>query len=297
MRKTLLLASSLLGLVACQQKPVETPVPEPVEDTVKTVVDTVAVEDTVVLVAPRLPMYDTEIFSYDTAYFVDPNNQQHKFVKYKATLVMPIRNDSDKLVTDIRFDIMNFAAERLMTDPVVATTGYFAAIATKFKTEFRSANEFSKNHYFDWSVARSTKLAYQDSRLFCVAKGVSENTGDTPLNGMSYSNWDKQLKEKVEYDALFVKKHSEDIRGVVVDCMVKKYGVADEVSLKSIGISSEQIAPSNNFLLTKDTVFFVYSPYELGLDSGRIISIPVAVKQLSQYMDKSKSIVRYLLEN
>lgn len=296
MRKTLLLASSLLGLVACQQKPVETPAPEPVVDTVKTVVDTVA-NDPVVPVAPRLPMYDTEIFSYDTAYFVDPNNQQHKFVKYKTILVMPSRNDSDKLVNDIRFDIMHFAADRVMTDPVVATAGYFAAVATQFKTEFRAANDFSKSRYFDWSVARFTKLAYQDSRLFCVAKGLYENKGNNPLYGLSYSNWDKKLKEKIEFETLFYEKDVEDIRGVLVDCMVKSYGVADEASLETKGISPEQISPSNKFLLTKDTIYFVYSPYELGVDAERSIKIPVANKQLGQYMDKSKSIVRYLLED
>lgn len=296
MKKTLLFLSSAFCLVACQQKPAEVPEPEPVVDTVKTVVDTVA-KDTVVPEIPKIPMYDTEIFNYDTAYYVDPNNQQHKFVKYKTVLAMPSRNDGDKLVTDIRFDIMSFATDRQMTDPVVATTGYFAAVATKFKTDFRAANEFSKNRYFDWSVARFTKVSYQDSRLYCVAKGVYENMGNNPLYGLTYSNWDKKLKEKIEFNDLFAEKDVEDIRGVLVDCMVKIYGVANEDSLVTKGISPEQITPSNKFLLTKDTIFFVYSPYELGMEAERSVKIPVANKQLRQFMDTTKSIVRYLLED
>ncbi len=296
MRKSMLFISSAFCLVACQQKQIEVPEPEPVVDTLKTVVDSVE-KVIVVPETPHLPMYDTEIFNYDTAYYVDPNNTQHKFVKYKAVLAMPAKDDSDKLVTDIRFDIMHFAAERLMKDPVVATTGYFAAIATKFKTEFRAANEFSKNHYFDWTVARYTKMAYQDTRLYCVAKGTYENTSATPLYGLSYSNWDKKLKEKIEYNDLFAEKDAEDIRNVLVSSMVKMYGVSDEASLEEKGISPEQIAPSNKFLLTKDTIYFVYSPYELGMEAERSIKIPVANKQLRQFMDTTKSVIKYLLED
>ncbi|MBQ6561633.1 MAG: hypothetical protein IJL84_04720 [Paludibacteraceae bacterium] len=265
-------------------------------DSIQIVLDTAA-KDSVLPDTPKTLLYDTEIFIYDTAYFVDPNQPLHKYVKYKAVLAMPSKNDSDKLVTDIRFDVMNFATERLMTDPIVATTGYFASVATRFKTEFRAADEFSKSRYFDWTVARFTKNTYQDSRLYCMAKGIYENTGSTPLFGLSYSNWDKKLKEKVEYEDLFSEKDVEDIRNVLVGCMVKKYGVVNEDSLASKGISVEQIAPSRKFLLTKDTIYFVYSPYELGMEAERSVKIPVANKQLRQFMDTTKSIVRYLLED
>ncbi len=295
MKKTLFFVSAVAFFASCQKKSVVTPEPEPVVDTVKTVVDTVKKDTVVVPETLKLPMYDNEVFNYDTAYYVDPNHSQHKFVKYKTVLTMPTRNDSDKLVTDIRFDIMNFAAERTMTDPVIATTGYFAAVATKFKTEFRAANDFSKSRYFDWTVARFTKNSYQDTRLYCVAKGTYENKGGTPLYGLAYSNWDKKLKEKIEFDDLFAEKDVEDIRSVLIDCMVKKYGVADEAGLESKGISPEQIAPSDKFMLTKDTIYFVYSPYELGVEAERSIKIPVANKQLCKYMDSTKSIVRYLL--
>lgn len=286
----------LVGLMACSNKPTESTETKLTEDTVKIVADTVK-KDAVVHDATKPPMYDTEVFNYDTAYYVDPNNQQHKFVKYKAVLAMPSRNDNDKLVTDIRFDIMSFATERLMTDPDIATKGYFATVATEFKTGFRSANDFSKNRYFDWTVARFTKIAYQDSRLYCIAKGLYENKGNTPVYGLTYSNWDKKLKEKIEYNDLFSEKDAEDIRNVLVSTMVKLYGVEDEVSLETKGISPEQIMPSNKFLLTKDTIYFVYSPYELGMEAERSIKIPVASKQLQQFMDTTKSIIRYLLEN
>ena len=117
------------------------------------------------------------------------------------------------------------------------------------------------------------------------------------MSGLSYSNWDKKLKEKVEYEDLFSEKDVEDIRNVLVGCMVKKYGVVNEDSLASKGISVEQIAPSRKFLLTKDTIYFVYSPYELGMEAERSVKIPVANKQLRQFMDTTKSIVRYLLED
>lgn len=296
MKKTLLFLPAIICLVSCHTKSDAGSEQVEVRDTIQAVADSV-VKDSVVLETPRIPLYDTEIFKYDTAYYVDPNQPQHKFVKYKAVLAMPARNDSDKLVTDIRFDIMKFATERLLTDPAVATTGYFATVATKFKTEFRAADEFSKNHYFDWKVARFTKNSYQDTRLYCVAKAIYENTGSTPLHGLAYSNWDKKLKEKVEYEDLFSEKDVEDIRNVLVASLVKQYGVANEDSLESKGISIEQIAPSRKFLLTKDTIYFVYSPYELGMEAERSVRIPVANKQLRQFMDTTKSIVRYLLED
>ena len=296
MKKTLLFLPAIFCLVSCHTKSDAGSEQGGLSDTIQTVVDSV-VKDSVVPEAPKIPLYDTEIFQYDTAYYVDPNQPQHKFVKYKAVLAMPARNDSDKLVRDIRFDIMKFATERQMTDPIVATTGYFAAVATKFKTDFRAADEFTKNHYFDWKVARFTKNSYQDTRLYCVAKAIYENTGSTPLFGLSYSNWDKKLKEKVEYEDLFSEKDVEDIRNVLVSCMVKQYGVANEDSLTTKGITIEQIAPSRKFLLTKDTIYFVYSPYELGMEAERSVRIPVANKQLRQFMDTTKSIVRYLLED
>lgn len=295
MRIFLLTVIAATLLASCQDKNVPVPQVE-VADTIKTVEEPIE-EDTVVEVAPQIPMYSSEIFTYDTAYYVDPNHQQHKFVKYKVLLTLPANDDSDKLVTDIRFDIMNFATERLMTNPTLATTGYFASLATNFKTEFRAANEFSKNRYFDWSVVRIAKVAYQDERLYCVAKAIHEEKNASPLYGLVYSNWDKLKKEKIEYDDLFAEKDAEDIRNVLVESMVKKYGVADEASLESKGISPEQIAPSNKFLLTKDTIYFVYSPYELGMNEESSIKIAVANKRLRQYLDPTKSIVRYLLEN
>lgn len=296
MKNLLICCFAVAFFVSCNTKSSEISAPDTVADSIQIVLDTAA-KDSVLPSTPKTLLYDTEIFIYDTAYFVDPNQPLHKFVKYKAVLAMPARNDSDKLVRDIRFDVMNFATERLMTDPIVATTGYFASVATRFKTEFRAADEFSKSRYFDWIVARFTKNTYQDSRLYCMAKGIYENTGSTPLFGLSYSNWDKKLKEKVEYEDLFSEKDVEDIRNVLVGCMVKKYGVVNEDSLASKGISVEQIAPSRKFLLTKDTIYFVYSPYELGMEAERSVKIPVANKQLRQFMDTTKSIVRYLLED
>lgn len=296
MKNLLIYCFAVAFFVSCNTKSSEISVPDTVADSIQIVLDTAA-KDSVLPDTPNTLLYDTEIFIYDTAYYVDPNQPQHKYVKYKAVLAMPARNDSDKLVRDIRFDVMNFATERLMTDPIVATTGYFASVATRFKTEFRAADEFSKSRYFDWTVARFTKNTYQDSRLYCMAKGIYENTGSTPLFGLSYSNWDKKLKEKVEYEDLFSEKDVEDIRNVLVGCMVKKYGVVNEDSLASKGISVEQIAPSRKFLLTKDTIYFVYSPYELGMEAERSVKIPVANKQLRQFMDTTKSIVRYLLED
>ena len=296
MKNLLIYCFAVAFFVSCNTKSSEISVPDTVADSIQIVLDTAA-KDSVLPDTPNTLLYDTEIFIYDTAYYVDPNQPQHKYVKYKAVLAMPARNDSDKLVRDIRFDVMNFATERLMTDPIVATTGYFASVATRFKTEFRAADEFSKSRYFDWTVARFTKNTYQDSRLYCMAKGIYENTGSTPLFGLPYSNWDKQLKEKVEYEDLFSEKDVEDIRNVLVGCMVKKYGVVNEDSLASKGISVEQIAPSRKFLLTKDTIYFVYSPYELGMEAERSVKIPVANKQLRQFMDTTKSIVRYLLED
>lgn len=296
MKNLLIYCFAVAFFVSCNTKSSEISTPDTVADSIQIVLDTAA-KDSVLPDTPKTLLYDTEIFIYDTAYFVDPNQPQHKYVKYKAVLAMPARNDSDKLVRDIRFDIMKFATERQMTDPIVATTGYFATVATKFKTDFRAADEFTKNHYFDWKVARFTKNSYQDTRLYCVAKAIYENTGSTPLFGLSYSNWDKKLKEKVEYEDLFSEKDVEDIRNVLVACMVKKYGVANEDSLASKGIAVEQIAPSTKFLLTKDTIYFVYSPYELGMEAERSVRIPVANKQLRQFMDTTKSIVRYLLED
>ena len=296
MKNLLIYCFAVAFFVSCNTKSSEISVPDTVADSIQIGLDTAA-KDSVLPDTPNTLLYDTEIFIYDTAYYVDPNQPQHKYVKYKAVLAMPARNDSDKLVRDIRFDVMNFATERLMTDPIVATTGYFASVATRFKTEFRAADEFSKSRYFDWTVARFTKNTYQDSRLYCMAKGIYENTGSTPLFGLSYSNWDKKLKEKVEYEDLFSEKDVEDIRNVLVGCMVKKYGVVNEDSLASKGISVEQIAPSRKFLLTKDTIYFVYSPYELGMEAERSVKIPVANKQLRQFMDTTKSIVRYLLED
>jgi hypothetical protein len=296
MKNLLIYCFAVAFFVSCNTKSSEISAPDTVADSIQIVLDTAA-KDSVLPDTPKTLLYDTEIFIYDTAYFVDPNQPQHKYVKYKAVLAMPSRNDSDKLVTDIRFDVMNFATERLMTDPIVATTGYFASVATRFKTELRAADEFSKSRYFDWTVARFTKNTYQDSRLYCMAKGIYENTGSTPLFGLSYSNWDKKLKEKVEYEDLFSEKDVEDIRNVLVGCMVKKYGVVNEDSLASKGIAVEQIAPSTKFLLTKDSIYFVYSPYELGMESERSVRIPVANKQLRQFMDTTKSIVRYLLED
>lgn len=296
MKNLLICCFAVAFFVSCNTKSSEISTPDTVADSIQIVLDTAA-KDSVLPDTPKTLLYDTEIFIYDTAYFVDPNQPLHKFVKYKAVLAMPARNDSDKLVRDIRFDVMNFATERLMTDPIVATTGYFASVATRFKTEFRAADEFSKSRYFDWTVARFTKNTYQDSRLYCMAKGIYENTGSTPLFGLTYSNWDKKLKEKVEYEDLFSEKDVEDIRNVLVGCMVKKYGVVNEDSLASKGISVEQIAPSRKFLLTKDTIYFVYSPYELGMEAERSVKIPVANKQLRQFMDTTKSIVRYLLED
>lgn len=296
MKNLLICCFAVAFFVSCNTKSSEISTPDTVADSIQIVLDTAA-KDSVLPDTPKTLLYDTEIFIYDTAYYVDPNQPLHKFVKYKAVLAMPARNDSDKLVRDIRFDVMNFATERLMTDPIVATTGYFASVATRFKTEFRAADEFSKSRYFDWTVARFTKNTYQDSRLYCMAKGIYENTGSTPLFGLSYSNWDKKLKEKVEYEDLFSEKDVEDIRNVLVGCMVKKYGVVNEDSLASKGISVEQIAPSRKFLLTKDTIYFVYSPYELGMEAERSVKIPVANKQLRQFMDTTKSIVRYLLED
>ena len=296
MKNLLIYCFAVAFFVSCNTKSSEISAPDTVADSIQIVLDTAA-KDSVLPDTPKTLLYDTEIFIYDTAYYVDPNQPQHKYVKYKAVLAMPSRNDSDKLVTDIRFDVMNFATERLMTDPIVATTGYFASVATRFKTEFREADEFSKSRYFDWTVARFTKNTYQDSRLYCMAKGIYENTGSTPLFGLLYSNWDKKLKEKVEYEDLFSEKDVEDIRNVLVGCMVKKYGVVNEDSLASKGISVEQIAPSRKFLLTKDTIYFVYSPYELGMEAERSVKIPVANKQLRQFMDTTKSIVRYLLED
>ncbi|MEE1177138.1 MAG: hypothetical protein U0K71_09035, partial [Paludibacteraceae bacterium] len=112
MKNLLIYCFAVAFFVSCNTKSSEISTPDTVADSIQIVLDT-AVKDSVLPETPKTLLYDTEIFNYDTAYYVDPNQPQHKFVKYKAVLAMPSRNDSDKLVTDIRFDVMNFATERL----------------------------------------------------------------------------------------------------------------------------------------------------------------------------------------
>lgn len=299
MKKTLLFVIMTVCFVTCQMTQVEnTSAPKSGSDSIKTVVDTIA-KDTVVHEEPKLPMYDNEDFSYDSAYYVNPNFPQHKFVRFKAQLTLPVKNDSDRLVNAIRYDILNFGIGEQTANSEIACLGGYLYLLKEFRTAFRSADDYSKQHYFDWTVARFSKNTYQDARLYCMAKGLFENKGGNPISGsLTYSNWDKKSRKKIEYNDLFFEKDSEQIRSVVINCMAKLFGVENEAGLETKGVSTEQITPSQNFMLTKDTIYFVYSPLELDIDpeQSRSIKVPVANKQLGHFMNQKKSIVKYLLE-
>ena len=71
MKNLLICCFAVAFFVSCNTKSSEISAPDTVADSIQIVLDTAA-KDSVLPDTPKTLLYDTEIFIYDTAYFVDP---------------------------------------------------------------------------------------------------------------------------------------------------------------------------------------------------------------------------------
>lgn len=304
MKKLFLLLSifSVAFLSSCK-KPVETKVEAEIKDTVP--VDTIVKpvvfpkitpKDTVV--EARIEIMKRDTLSYDSTFYLLPYDSTDRYYTYDIKLVVPtrIRNmyaeTRNALADSIRRTAIEFATWRRLDDHVLAGRGYFGERVMSFKEKCRSreiqALRKLNIKYYKTDIYRSL-IINEDVILLsqCMVAEVKE-ADRLVRNEIVFVNWDKRYGKRLGlYDIIDCNK-TEDVRELIISEGIKK-GLIDTTSSESM--IPEGIIVSPSFILTRDTMYFSYLPYEMNEEQ---IYIPVPLDSLERFANPKHTIWNHL---
>ncbi|MCQ2199327.1 MAG: hypothetical protein MJZ19_06350 [Paludibacteraceae bacterium] len=304
MKRLLLLLSicSIVFLSGCN-KPVKKVECEAVKDTVPvdTIVKPVVLpkitpKDTVV--EARIEIMKRDTLSYDSTFYLLPYDSMDRYYTYDIKLVVPMRirnmyaETRNALADSIRRTAIEFATWRRLDDHVLAGRGYFGERVMSFKEKCRSreiqALRKLNIKYYKTDIYRSL-IINEDARLLsqCMVAEVKE-ADRLVRNDIIFVNWDKRSGKRLGLFDIIDRNKTEDVRELIISEGMKK-GLIDTTSSKSM--IPEGIIVSSSFILTRDTMYFSYLPYELNEDQTYI---PVSLDSLEKFANQKHTIWEHI---
>ncbi len=269
----------------------------PVDTIVKPVViPKITPKDTIVEACIEIMKRDT--LSYDSTFYLLPYDSTDRYYTYdiKVVVVPNIRTHyaevKNALADSTRRTAIEFATWRRLDDHVLAGRGYFGERVMSFKEKCRSREIQALRKlgikYYKTDIYRSL-IINEDSRLLtqCMVAEVKE-ADRLVRNEIVFVNWDKRYPKRLNLYDILDQTKSEKIRELIISEGMKK-GLIDTTSSESM--IPEGIIVSPSFVLTRDTMYFSYLPYELNEEQTYI---PVSLDSLKQFANSKHSIWEHL---
>ena len=137
-----------------------------------------------------------------------------------------------------------------------------------------------------WSDSIEGYFAGQNGPYVSYIVNLTDFTGGAHSNSTTRAMvFDLNDGSPVTLDDLFVPGFDETLTGILREHIAESLGEEDASSL-----FSEDIHPTGNYILTSDSITFIYNPYEIGPYSIGTPSISVPIKELKKAAILSKKL-------
>ncbi len=119
--------------------------------------------------------------------------------------------------------------------------------------------------WFNFTYHLNTKADYgRDGTIIYEISCYSHNGGSKPANIYTYINFDPLSGEEIHLADIFKEGYEEHLCNRLTDALAGKIGANSRQEIKAKGyLNFNDIYPTENFLLKRDSIVFFYNPYEI----------------------------------
>ncbi|GEM_PF-5780089 len=146
--------------------------------------------------------------------------------------------------------------------PLDSLASDFIGNYVQFKSEFPESRQV-------WYMKHTIKVEQESDTLVVLSAAIDEYGGGAHSNyTISFHNLNKSTGKPLALSDLYSQEE------------IDRMGTIMTISINpEITLLTETIAPNSNFLLTKDSITFVYNPYEIAPYSEGIIRLTLPIDQ------------------
>lgn len=205
-----------------------------------------------------------------------PVNYQQKNDGARLQKILTPLIFGDEYVGDSLFES---AAQKV----VLSHIGAYKEIEPEYEKEMRDHGEA---YSFEWEFEYTFSPVYNRNDFFCYALSTSEYTGGA--HGMYsdlYYTIDLSDWHRIVLNDIFQPESTDQINRVLMNELLKSLNLSTPDSLLELGFfDTENIAATNNFYLTDDSICWVYNPYEIACYATGQVNIKVPFKAIEAYI-------------
>lgn len=206
-----------------------------------------------------------------------------------AILKYPVFNNSRALNNNIKDNLVHL----LWQDTGFVKNDDLQKFAIDFIGFYKHHKHKSSTVLF--SLESSAKVLRQDSNLTTIylSGSLYDGTGDGH-NKSTFINWDRAASKTIKLYDIFIPGFHEQLTGIAEKIFRKQENLNDTSSLTDYFFDDGKFALSNNFLITRAGITFLYNEYEVKPYTEGSTQIDIPYSQIKLLLKPHTVVAQYL---
>jgi hypothetical protein len=160
--------------------------------------------------------------------------------------------------------------------------------------------DYVKNHDSDperpWELKAEATVILQDSAFIAIRfEGYHYNGGAHGIDGIYGLNFDKKTSSVLKLKDLLLNGYRKELKPIILTKFKEQQNLPIDTPLQDYGkIKNGKIPVSNNFLITKEGLLFLYNEYEVLPESEGPVEIKVPYSQIKFLIKPNTILAKYI---
>ena len=160
--------------------------------------------------------------------------------------------------------------------------------------------DYVKNHDSDperpWELKAEATVILQDSAFIAIRfEGYHYSGGAHGIDGIYGLNFDKKTSSVLKLKDLLLNGYSKELKPIILTKFKEQQNLPIDTPLQDYGkIKNGKIPVSNNFLITKEGLLFLYNEYEVLPESEGPVEIKVPYSQIKFLIKPNTILAKYI---
>lgn len=231
-------------------------------------------------------------FTTDTATTFIMDTLDNKSPRMSIKISLPFTKNKNAIEGNINTSIIYAAFGLDNMSPQAAIDSVLKTARTDYLSlRPNYLNEKGMQHSAAWlNYELEVKGCYSTGYKNTINYTISSHTYNGGAHGLdtyAHLNFDAQSGEETKLQDLFIEDFEESLTATLLSTLAKQIGVATIDEIEPAGyISTSEFYPTENFLLEKDSIVFLYNEYEIAPYYMGKTRIAVGYNQLENILKK-----------
>lgn len=138
---------------------------------------------------------------------------------------------------------------------------------------------------YTMSVRDSFQVSHSGKLLTVLVMEDNYEGGAHPSSNLTVLNLDLEYRTVLTLEDIFIEGFYEDLRDRIQERLMKDYKASDMDELEEMGIATlGPVEPTENFILSDESVTFIYNPYDIAPYSEGHIEVRLALSDLADLL-------------